>query len=90
MRPGAKRPGQRRYQTQLAWQEVHRERTATACARIPDPAGPIISKKAVIWPRNDLLAAREMASQDYSEQQVTEAITDGSPELAEPARGPGR
>lgn len=67
---------------QLAWQEVHREAQRLHVLVFLTRLGQYL-KESSDMARNDLLAAREMASQDYSEQQVTEAITDGSPELAE-------
>ena len=67
---------------QLAWQEVHREAQRLHVLVFLRRLGQFL-KESSDMARNDLQAARDMASQGYSEQQVTEAITDGSPELAE-------
>ena len=66
----------------LAWQAVHREAQRLHVLVFLTRLGQLL-KESGDMDRNDLQAAREMATQDYSEQQVTEAITDGSPELAE-------
>ena len=66
----------------LAWQEVHREAQRLHVLVFLRRLRQFL-KESSDMARNDLQAARDMASQGYSEQQVTEAITDGSPELAE-------
>ena len=64
----------------LAWQAVHREAQRLHVLVFLTRLGQLL-KESGDMARNDLQAAREMATQDYSEQQVTEAITDGSPDL---------